>query len=350
MFEGLTNKGKAHIAKCLAENKPISFVKVKIGDGNLGESENPETFTDIKSLKKEVSIADKTQEGETVRLLVQIDNTGLETGYFPREIGIYVQDGNQEILYWYINDGTETSWLPPASKSPVKFKYWINLLATNLDTVIVNWSGKELWVDREFLNQELIKKVDKTTMVTGVGALNGGGNLNKNISISHKDEKGFKHIPLGGALKNILKWGSDGIAKWGNLLWEEIDGKPMAMKNPKPLKIKTNGVLKTEYIGDTEKELNITSADTGGLMKGALPNYINDENSIFNIISNNGGLDFDSNLLFLNNSGIKLVNKLYLDKNKKGIFKCIKETTSTVNSTEFFVDISNNANSDKLEN
>lgn len=156
MFEGLTNKGKQHMAKCLAENKPISFVKVKIGDGNIMPGDNPEAFTDIKSLKKEVSIADKTQEGETVKLLVQIDNAGLETGYFPREIGIYVQDGNQEILYWYINDGTETSWLPPASKSPVKFKYWVNLMATNLETVIVNWSGKELWVDQDWLNTNTV--------------------------------------------------------------------------------------------------------------------------------------------------------------------------------------------------
>ncbi|MFR4903916.1 MAG: hypothetical protein ACLUBL_06175, partial [Fusobacterium sp.] len=160
MFEGLTNKGKEYMAKCLAENKPVSFAKVKIGNGTINPGENPETFIDIKSIKKEVSILDKTQIGDTAKLTVQLDNTGVLEGYFPREIGIYVQDGGQELLYWYINDGSESSWLPPASKSPVKFKYHINLMVTNLETVIVNWSGKELWVDREYLGKELDKKLN----------------------------------------------------------------------------------------------------------------------------------------------------------------------------------------------
>ena len=159
MFEGLTNKGKEYMAKCLAENKPVSFAKVKIGNGTINPGENPETFIDIKSIKKEVSIVDKTQIGDTAKLTVQLDNTGVLEGYFPREIGIYVQDGGQELLYWYINDGSESSWLPPTSKSPVKFKYHINLMVTNLETVIVNWSGKELWVDREYLGKELDKKL-----------------------------------------------------------------------------------------------------------------------------------------------------------------------------------------------
>ena len=43
-FEGLTNKGREYMAKCLAENKPITFVKVKIGNGSLEDNENPEDF------------------------------------------------------------------------------------------------------------------------------------------------------------------------------------------------------------------------------------------------------------------------------------------------------------------
>lgn len=351
-FEGLTNKGREYMAKCLAENKPITFVKVKIGNGSLEDNENPETFTDIKSLKKEVDICEKTQIEDAVRLLIQIDNKGIKEGYFPREIGIYVQDGGQELLYWYINDGTEASWLPSEDRSPVKFKYFINLMATNLDTVIVNWTGTELWVDREFLGKEMAKKVDKTTSITGTGALQGGGALSENRQIIHKDEKGYKHIPLGGATKQFLKWASDGIAKWGALLWEDIEGKPSALKNPQSLKIKTNGTLKGEYIGDTAKEINITSADTGGLMKGSLPAIIKDEKTMLDIMENQGGLNFDTNLLYLNDKGIKTKGKIYLDRNKKGLFECIETTAEdyVTNSTTYFVDISNKASADRFGN
>lgn len=347
-FEGLTNKGREYMAKCFAENKPITFVKVKIGNGSLEDNENPETFTDIKSLKKEVDICEKTQIEDAVRLLIQIDNKGIKEGYFPREIGIYVQDGGQELLYWYINDGTEASWLPSEDRSPVKFKYFINLMATNLDTVIVNWTGTELWVDREFLGKEMAKKVDKTTSITGTGALQGGGALSENRQITHKDEKGYKHIPLGGATKQFLKWASDGIAKWGALLWEDIEGKPSALKNPHSLKIKTNGTLKGEYIGDTAKEINITSADTGGLMKGSLPAIIKDEKTMLDIMENQGGLNFDTSLLYLNDAGTKTAGKLYLDRNKKGLFECRQTTTNTINSTDYFVEYSIKGNADRL--
>ena len=155
---------------------------------------------------------------------------------------------------------------------------------------------------------------------------------------------------MGGAAKQFLKWASDGIAKWGALLWEDIEGKPSALKNPQSLKIKTNGTLKGEYIGDTAKEINITSADTGGLMKGNLPAIIKDEKTMLDIMENQGGLNFDTSLLYLNDAGTKQVGKLYLDKNKKGLFECIKQTTGTVNSTEYFVEYSIKANNDRLQN
>lgn len=394
MFEGLTNKGREYVAKCLANETPVTFVKVKIGNGSLGDDEDPTTFTDIKSLKKEVDIAEKSQVEDTVRLLVQLDNAGLEEGYFPREIGIYVQDGKEEILYWYINDGTETSWLPPASKSPVKLKYWINLMATNVETVIVNWTGKELWVDREFLAKEMVKKANKDISITGTGALEGGGNLEENRVISHKDTKGYKHIPLGGAAKQFLKWASDGIAKWGALLWEEIEGKPSSMKNPYSITIKQNGGNAVSYDGGTVKEIDITTGKIGAepaftkksgfnleksdsvnsdssetlatslavkkaydkanaaFPKGSLPEKIADAKTMADIIEKNLGLKVDWNQMFLTRRGVKTKDCVYFDENKPGAYICIKTTPEdmVINSTEYFVDISNYQLSHKLEN
>lgn len=279
-FEGLTNKGREYMAKCLAENKPITFVKVKIGDGNIGLGENPETFLDIKSIKKEVSIADKIQDGDMVKLLIQIDNTGVSEGYFPREIGIYVSDEGQEILYWYINDGSETSWLPPANKSPVKFKYYINLMATNLDTVIVNWSGTELWVDREFLGKEMEKKLpkgsisekyntaekivvelDKKASKKQLGRIIIGDNLDidEEGKITHPKGNGNSHIPINGATGQFLKWLSAGIAQWASITWNDITGKPSSF-TPSSHKHTKNQITDFDHTHDdryyTETEID----------------------------------------------------------------------------------------------
>lgn len=59
--------------------------------------------------------------------------------------------------------------------------------------------------------------------------------------------------------------------------------------------------------------------------------------------------NFDPNLLYLNDAGTKNVDKVYFDRNRKGLFLCIKQTTGTVNSAQNFVDISNKANYDRFK-
>ena len=89
---------------------------------------------------------------------------------------------------------------------------------------------------------------------------------------------------------------------------------------------------------------------SGKLDKGGLPTKISDAKGLYDLIESNSGLNFDTALLYLNDAGTKYVNKIYFDRNKKGLFKCISQTTSTTNSTSYFVDISNEANSAQLRN
>lgn len=160
-YNGFTNAGSIYQAKCKANELPIKFVKVKVGNGLLEETEDPAKFIDIKSLKKEVGISEKTQIQDAVRLTIQMDNDGVNEGYFPREFGIYVEDEGVEVLYWYVNDGNEASYLPSQNTAPVKLKNHFNIIATSLESLIVNWDGKEFWVDKEYLGKQLAKKEDK---------------------------------------------------------------------------------------------------------------------------------------------------------------------------------------------
>ena len=89
---------------------------------------------------------------------------------------------------------------------------------------------------------------------------------------------------------------------------------------------------------------------SGKLDKGGLPTKISDAKGLYDLIESNSGLNFDTALLYLNDAGTKYVNKIYFDRNKKGLFKCISQTTSTANSTSYFVDISNEANAVQLRN
>lgn len=157
-FNGITKKGRKYLAKIQSLNKPINFSKIKIGDGLLDNYDNPSELIDLQNFKIEKGILELNQENETVILKTNIDNVNLKTGYYPREIGVFVNDDGQELMYYYMNDGNETSWIPPESDGPFRIDLKINLIATNTTSIVVPNSGKKLYITKEFLENNYTKK------------------------------------------------------------------------------------------------------------------------------------------------------------------------------------------------
>ena len=157
-FNGITKKGREYLAKIQAENKPINFVKIKIGDGRLDNYDNPAELEHLINQKVEKGILTLNQEHDTVILTTNIDNVSLRTGYYPREIGVFVNDNGQEIMYYYMNDGDETSWIPPETDGPFKIELKLNLIASNAQSIVVEGPGKELYITKEFLETNYTQK------------------------------------------------------------------------------------------------------------------------------------------------------------------------------------------------
>ena len=180
-FSGLTKKGRLYLAKIQAAEEPIQFTKIKFGDGKLSEHENPADLVDIKNIKVEKSLLNKEQKEDAVILTTIIDNVGLVEGYFPRETGIYVQDEDQEVLYFYMNDGDETSWLPPEVDGPHRMEMKINLISSNTGSVLVHNDGKDLYITKDYLESNYTQKGNfngtaqdiEDRVVAAVGQLNG---------------------------------------------------------------------------------------------------------------------------------------------------------------------------------
>ena len=157
-FNGITKKGREYLAKIQAENKPINFSKIKIGDGRLDNYDNPAELEHLINQKVDKGILTLNQEHDTVILTTNIDNVSLRTGYYPREIGVFVNDNGQEIMYYYMNDGDETSWIPPETDGPFKIELKLNLIASNAQSIIVPNSGKDLYITKEFLETNYTQK------------------------------------------------------------------------------------------------------------------------------------------------------------------------------------------------
>ena len=94
------------------------------------------------------------------------------------------------------------------------------------------------------------------------------GTINGNPEYVHPSEAGYKHLPVGGAINQILKWASNGTGKWEQIKYSEISGAPQSLKNPYSLKIKLNGQAQTGYDGAQEVSFNITASSIGAAVEG----------------------------------------------------------------------------------
>ncbi|KDE67305.1 phage tail protein [Fusobacterium necrophorum] len=179
-FNGLTNEGKAYLAKIKTNHGTIEFKSMKFGDGSLLSYENPETFKRLKNQKSEKEILDKISNGDTITLNAVVDNAALKDGYYLREIGIFASDQGREILFFYMNDGDETSFVPPETDGPYKAEIGINLVISNVKSIVVNNEVPDLYVTKAFVERKLKEKQD-------VIVWKSGGNLEKTDDYKKND-------------------------------------------------------------------------------------------------------------------------------------------------------------------
>lgn len=94
----------------------------------------------------------------------------------------------------------------------------------------------------------------------------------------------------------------------------------------------------------------ITDLTNNKLNKGSLPATVPDADTILKLYEKAAGQKIDRDLLYLNDVGTKKEGFLYFDKVTNGLFECIKQTDSIVNSTDYFVEYSVKSNHDRLAN
>lgn len=107
MFNGtiITKAGRDVLVYCLANELPLQFTYMKIGDGILETEE--ENLTDIVSEKLSALIERKSCSGGTYMLRTVFTNESLTNGFYVRECGIYVFNPITKLdtLFAYDNAG-----------------------------------------------------------------------------------------------------------------------------------------------------------------------------------------------------------------------------------------------------
>lgn len=229
-YNGLTNLGVEYLARMTAESKPVIFTKIKVGNGSIPSSQTGASTTNLYSFKKEVEILSKSQVENSIKLQVLLNNLDLENGFYVKELGVYVQDGEEEKLYWYINKDNP-SFLPDKN-TPSTHRYNLFLEVSNLETIIINFTGEGLLADKKFVEDSIEEafsqfEVGYTETISNLNAeINKKANTNDvNTELNKKLNQGTVPSSLNSAEKIVAALqGNGGLRFDENLLYLNDEG------------------------------------------------------------------------------------------------------------------------------
>lgn len=109
----LTKIGKQMIGESQG-NARLIFVRAELGDGQLSEGEDTESFTGLKHSVMSAPLQNFLDKGNgEVRLRFSVSNREVSNGFMNREIGIFAKlDDDEAKLYAYTNAGNFADYIP----------------------------------------------------------------------------------------------------------------------------------------------------------------------------------------------------------------------------------------------
>lgn len=99
----ITAKGRALIAKVIAQNIAIAFTRAAVGTGSIPTGYDPANLTNLNQYHMDGRITAMSSENETAYITFQIASSDVEAGFVMTEAGIFAEDPDEgEILYAYL--------------------------------------------------------------------------------------------------------------------------------------------------------------------------------------------------------------------------------------------------------
>ena len=135
----------------------LIFTKVQMGDGIIGETEDIQDFISLKQPKMDLTIQKSENKGNgQIEIVAVVDNSGLMSGFFGRELGLFAKIGDlgEEKLYCYTNSGTQADYIsadPIEDGTPYKDFIAIDAVIGSSQNVTVVVDESKIYVTEERL-------------------------------------------------------------------------------------------------------------------------------------------------------------------------------------------------------
>lgn len=303
----ITSKGRNALIKAQNGGK-LEFLHVAIGDGTYSGS-----FNSVSRLTNQlftIPIVNFKTEKDTCILEADLNNTDFTNDFYLREIGIYVKDGDQPILYTYDNAGSDAQFISggeDALKEEKRLRFVLKIsdvssvtaeTISTLYTVQTEFEGHILSQDNHvtaekqiYWNNKLGKKGDASSLVSQVQAYTERENIVAGETLSHSFGK-------------IKRWFTDLKPhafqdKINNTDIEDLDASKL--KGKIDLKVLPDSVLdinileKTYPIGSIYLSVNYVNPSNyfGGIWEewgvGRVPVGVDTNQTEFNTVQKTGG-------------------------------------------------------------
>ena len=140
----ITKKGQALLAKVVSGATKLNFTNIKTSEQRL--TGDVASLTGIGTIKQSTQVASVIRQNESnVKVSASFSNSGLSTGYYVRNIGLYATDPQEGEILYSVSVADETTatadWMPPFNGVGV------SSLMVDLVTAVSNASSVNVTVD-----------------------------------------------------------------------------------------------------------------------------------------------------------------------------------------------------------
>ena len=140
-----TITGQSMLAEAISTQQELIFTSIRLGDGVLTESDVITEFTALKAQKliADINTFDDSMKAQgKVTLIAALDNSGVDAGFFARELGVFgkVGEDGAEQLFAYCSAGNYADYIPDKTSQLDETQLAVQLAvgATANVTAIIN--------------------------------------------------------------------------------------------------------------------------------------------------------------------------------------------------------------------
>ena len=141
----IPRRGRALIAKILAEKMPLKISRIMMGQGVCPEDVFPGDLEDLVEPVAAGTSTEPTYDGDTVHMMVEYRsdlNGGLDRGFWIREFGVFAKDlDGTEVMLYYGTLGDYPQWVSAYSQQGLDTRrYPVDITIGEGATVIIDYS------------------------------------------------------------------------------------------------------------------------------------------------------------------------------------------------------------------